>query len=94
MSTDGSNTDAATDSIELSDLFTITALVGASNGTLNETNLRWQLRNRGETGLDACVVRSGKKLLISKSRYERWLATRIERTIRAGGTTASQVRLG
>ena len=38
--------------------------------------LRWQLRHREENGLASAVVRSGKKLLISESRYARWVASR------------------
>jgi hypothetical protein len=86
-----SNTDASAtpDSLKLDDLYTLEALVAATpNNALSITNLRWQLRHRHETGLDACVVRNGKQLLISKSRYERWLATRIERSIRANDIAA------
>lgn len=87
MSTDNT-TDAAPDTLKLDDLYTLEALVAASpNGALSITNLRWQLRHRHETGLDACVVSNGKQLLISKSRYERWLVTRIERSIRTSGAT-------
>lgn len=42
-------------------------------------NLRWQLRHRRTNGLAACCVQIGKKLLISKSRYERRLATQAGR---------------
>lgn len=82
------NTNASTpaDTLQLDDLYTLEALVAASpNGALSITNLRWQLRNRQETGLDACVVNNGKQLLISRSRYERWLVTRLERSIRTNG---------
>jgi hypothetical protein len=85
------NTDASapTDSLKLDDLYTLEALVAATpNNALSITNLRWQLRHRHETGLDACVVRNGKQLLIIKSRYERWLATKIERNIRANDIAA------
>ena len=83
------NADANHDSLKLDDLYTLEALVAATpNDALSITNLRWQLRHRHETGLDACVVRNGKQLLISKSRYERWLATRIERSIRANDIAA------
>ncbi len=82
MSTD-SNACATHDAIQLDDLYTIAALVEATPKALSVTNLRWQLRHRQETGLDACVVRNGKQLLISRSRYERWLATRIESNLKA-----------
>jgi hypothetical protein len=82
MNTD-STSGATPDSLKLDDLYTLEALVAATpNNTLSITNLRWQLRHRQETGLDACVVRNGKLLLISKSRYERWLATRIESSLK------------
>jgi hypothetical protein len=88
MNTD-STTGATPDTLKLDDLYTLEALVAASpNGALSITNLRWQLRHRHETGLDACVVSNGKQLLISKSRYERWLVTRIERSIRTNGAAA------
>jgi len=77
------DTPATPDTLKLDDLYTLEALVAATpNNALSLTNLRWQLRHRQETGLDACVVRNGKHLLISKSRYERWLATRIETSLK------------
>ena len=36
-------------------------------------SLRRQLRHRNKNGLAACCVTIGRKLLISKSRYESWL---------------------
>lgn len=65
------------DSIPLEDLLNVAELAGV-NPHLNIHALRWQLRFRNSNGLAPACVRIGKKLLISKSRYERWLATRTE----------------
>lgn len=62
--------------IGLEDLYSIPALVAAYPRILTVTALRWQLRHREQNGLAQCCVRLGKKLLISKSRYEAWLASR------------------
>lgn len=37
--------------------------------------LRWQLRHREENGLASAVTKSGRQLLISESRYAKWLAS-------------------
>lgn len=65
------------DTPPLDDWFTIEDLAAAFPKILNVPSLRWQLRHRGTNGLDAvgAVRRCGKKLLISKTRFERWLAT-------------------
>lgn len=39
-----------------------------------ELTLRWQLRHRDSNGLATAVRRVGKRLLISETRYARWLA--------------------
>ena len=62
--------------IQLSDLYPIDGLVAAHPALLSTAALRWQLRHRDTNGLAPACVRIGKKLLISKSRYETWLATR------------------
>jgi hypothetical protein len=61
--------------IALSDLFPIDEFAKAHPGLLSVATLRWQLRHRDENGLARAVVRVGKKLLISKARYEQWLAS-------------------
>ena len=61
--------------LEVSDLFTIDGLVAQNPDALTVPMLRWQLRHRQETGLSSCCVRGGKHILISKSRYESWLAS-------------------
>lgn len=64
------------DAVQLSDLYPIDGLVAAHPALLSTATLRWQLRHRDTNGLAPACVRIGKKLLISKTRYEAWLATR------------------
>lgn len=63
--------------IAINDLYTIEGLVETNPEVLNVQLIRWQLRNRHDTGMDQCCIRAGKRVLISKSRYEQWLATRV-----------------
>lgn len=62
------------EAINLNDLKTIEGLVEENTQALTVSLLRWQLRHRYENGLANCCVRAGKRILISKSRYEQWLA--------------------
>lgn len=62
--------------ISLDDLSTIESLAAAFPGLLSVPTLRWQLRHRDTNGLAPACVPVGKKLLISRSRYESWLAQR------------------
>jgi hypothetical protein len=62
--------------IPLEDLFTIEKLVAAYPGVVTADMLRWQLRHRETNGLATACVRMGKRLMIVKSRYEGWLASR------------------
>jgi hypothetical protein len=62
--------------IELDDLYTVESLAEAAPRLLSVPTLRWQLRHRDTNGLAPACVAVGKKLLISRSRYEVWLATR------------------
>lgn len=64
-------------SVSLDDLYTIEKLVEANPEVLSLNLIRWQIRHRHETGLDKCCIRSGKRVLISKSRYEQWLASQV-----------------
>ena len=70
---------AQDNSIRLDDLATAEGLAGEYPNLLTVPTLRWQLRHRDSNGLASACVRVGKKLLISRSRYESWLA------LRAGG---------
>lgn len=36
--------------------------------------LKWQLRHRHENGLALACMKVGKRMLISRTRYESWLA--------------------
>ncbi|HEV6968110.1 hypothetical protein [Roseateles sp.] len=62
--------------VALDDLYTVDQLVSAFPNILTLNLLRWQLRHREENGVARACVRVGKKLLISKARYEHWLASR------------------
>lgn len=63
-----------TNGIALDDLFSAEDLAKQYPKVLRPETLIWQLRNRDQNGLAAAVVKIGKRLMISKSRYERWLA--------------------
>lgn len=65
-----------TGAIALDDLHTVEDFAAAHPKLLTVPTLRWQLRHRDENGLAAACVAVGKKLLISRTRYESWLATR------------------
>ena len=62
--------------IQLDDLSTIDALAAQHPQFLTVATLRWQLRHRDSNGLAPACVQLGKKLLISRSRYEVWLGAR------------------
>lgn len=63
-------------SLSLDDLHTVEEFASRYPHILSPYLLRWQLRDRERNGLAPACVRVGKKLLISKSRYEQWLASR------------------
>jgi len=62
--------------IDLSDLRTIEGLASENPEVLNVPLLQWQLRHRSQNGLDSAVVKVGKRVLISKTRYQQWLSSR------------------
>jgi hypothetical protein len=62
-----------TGAIDLDDLHTVEGLVSQHREILTVPTLRWQLRHRDTNGLASACVRVGKKLLISRQRYEAWL---------------------
>lgn len=74
----GESNQPAADSgqIALADLRSIDDMVHEHPKLLSVPTLRWQLRHRDVNGLAPACVRVGKKLLISKTRYEQWLARR------------------
>lgn len=66
--------EANTPAIALDDLYSIEDMA-KQHEALSPATLRWQLRNREQNGLAPAVVKLGKRLLISKTRYEHWLST-------------------
>ena len=71
--------------IGLDDLFSVEEFVAANSRLITLHTLRQQLRDRAHNGLGKAVLPFGRKLLISKSGYERWLAT-------LAGTTSRQAK--
>lgn len=72
-----------TPAIALDDLFTVEELPKTNPKVITPAGLRWQLRHRKDNGLAFACLRIGKKILISKSRYEQWLATQVESEVGA-----------
>ena len=67
------------DAIALDDLYEPAELAAMFPKVLSTNTLKWHLFNRHKNGLDtACVKGLRRKILISKSRFERWLATQTE----------------
>ncbi len=66
------------ESLTLDDLYPVEKLAADHPGRLTVATLRWQLRHRADNGLASACVRVGRKLLISKTRYERWLGSRVD----------------
>lgn len=66
------------ETIALDDLFTVDDLVAQYPKVLSINTMRWHLRHRAQNGLSVACVSMRRKLLISKSRFERWLATQTE----------------
>lgn len=62
--------------IALDDLDTVEGMAASYPRLLTVPTLRWQLRHRDSNGLAAACVSVGKKLLISRTRYEAWLGSR------------------
>lgn len=85
---------AAIDSMQLDDLYPIEDLVSAFPTLLTVAVLRWQLRHRNSNGLAPACVRIGKKLLISRVRYEVWLASRAEVPGGSGPSRNSSIKAG
>lgn len=73
---------APSGAIALDDLDTVEGLAARFPRLLTVPTLRWQLRHRDSNGLAPACVAVGKKLLISRTRYEAWLATRAGRAAR------------
>ena len=60
----------------LDDWKTLPEFIAMDPQKFSERTLRWYLRGRAENGLAPAVTRLGKRVLISKSRFESWLADR------------------
>ncbi len=67
---------ATPSALALDDLYPLDKLIEAYPHLLTMETLRWQLRHRSDNGLAPACVRLGRRLMISKSRYETWLASR------------------
>lgn len=70
-----------TNTIDPSDLYSVDDYAAMYPRILSRHTLRYQLRNREANGLTGACVRIGKKLLISNSRYQSWLAKQAEGAI-------------
>lgn len=70
--------------VQLDDLRSPEQLAKEHPSVLTVGAVRWQLRHRDTNGMATCCVPLGKKLLISKSRYEGWLATQAGKGRAAG----------
>lgn len=71
------NVEAA--AIALDDLFSAEELIDLYPKVLTANTLKWHLHNRHKNGLAAaCVTGLRRHILISKSRFERWLATQTD----------------
>lgn len=67
------------DAIALDDLYTPDELVALYPKILTANTMRWHMLNRHKNGLStACVKGLRRKILVSKSRFERWLSTQTE----------------
>ncbi|ANQ84838.1 hypothetical protein dqs_1800 [Azoarcus olearius] len=69
--------------ISLEDLYPVPEFAAENSKILSVDTLRWQLRNRHKNGLATCCVQVGRKLLISKSRYEAWLTEQAGKAVAA-----------
>lgn len=67
-----------TNSIDFSDLYSVDDYAALYPRLLSRHTLRYQLRNRDANGLSGACVRIGKKLLISNTRYQAWVARQAE----------------
>ena len=76
MATKADRKSAPAGAIALDDLDTVEGMAARYPQLLTVPTLRWQLRHRDSNGLAVACLPLGRKLLISRSRYEAWLATR------------------
>lgn len=62
----------------LDDLALPNALAKEYPHLLSPTSMQHLLRRRNENGLSACCVRIGKKIAVSRVKFEQWIASRAE----------------
>lgn len=62
--------------IALDDLRTIPEMAAMYPTRISQNAIRWYMRDRDLNGLAPAVVRVGRNLLISQSRFEQWLGSR------------------
>lgn len=67
----------AENTIDIEDLRSVHELAAEFPRVLSVWTLREQLRHRRSNGLASACVPVGRRLLISKSRYQQWLASRL-----------------
>jgi hypothetical protein len=60
---------------DLSELDTVEELAARYPDKFNVSQLRWALRFREHTGLNAAVVKFGRRLYIHRPTFVRWLAS-------------------
>lgn len=66
----------AQDAVALEDWATREDLIASNPRVITPSTLNWQLKNRHKNGLAFAVARVGRRLMISRSRYTAWLASR------------------
>lgn len=62
--------------VDLTDLYSIQDFAALFPGLLSVQTLRWQMRNKKENGMQGCCLKLGRRIFISKSRYERLFLTK------------------
>jgi len=61
---------------DLSELDTLDELAARYPEKFSKAQLQWQLRFRDENGLDAAVIKFGRRLYIHRPTFMRWLVSR------------------
>lgn len=60
-------------SANLADYVTVKKLSEELNGSFSESSLWYLFFNREKNGLSKCVIKVGRKLLISRMKFCKWL---------------------
>jgi hypothetical protein len=61
--------------IDFRDLAGIDTLSTESGGEITEGQLRWWVFNADQNGLKPAIVRVGRRVYLSRSRFSNWLAS-------------------